>query len=133
MGARLYPQENGGFLQASGLTYHIDASVESSVELNERREFIRVNGSRRVGDVTVGGRPLELDKIYRLASHDYMLKQSGDGFIMFRDCNIVTDEVMIDNQALIRYITERLGGVVGDEYAVSGGSSRIVITGGGVL
>ena len=43
MGAHLYPEENGGFLQVSGLSYTIDASVPSSVVLSDEG-----GGGRRV-------------------------------------------------------------------------------------
>ena len=74
----------------------------------------------------VGGEPLELDKTYTLASHNYMLKNGGDGFSMFGGCNVLQDEVMLDNQVLINYITGVLDGVVGQEYADPYGAGRIV-------
>ena len=50
----------------------------------------------------------------------------GDGYTMFADNTILQDEVMIDNQVLINYIVEVLGGVVGEEYAEPYGQGRIV-------
>lgn len=81
MGARKYPQTSGGFLQVSGLTYTIDAAVPSSVVVDENGAFQSVDGPRRVTGVKVGGQPLELDRVYTLASHNYMLKSGGDGYI----------------------------------------------------
>ena len=46
-----------------------------------------------------------------------MLKNGGDGYAMFKDDEILKDCVMIDNQVLINYIKDYLGGVVGEEYA----------------
>ena len=69
---------------------------------------------------------LVLDKIYTVASHDYMIKNGGDGFNMFMGCKLLQDEVMIDNQVLINYITGTLGGVVGEAYAEPYGQGRIV-------
>lgn len=40
-----------------------------------------------------------------------MLK-SGDGYTMFKDNKILKDEVLIDNQVLINYIVDVLGGSV---------------------
>ena len=104
MSARLYPEPCGGFLQVSGMTYEIDASVPSHVVVDDTSAFVKVDGEYRVKNVTVGGEPLDLQKTYRLASHDYMLKQSGDGMSMFQGCNFPESEVMLDNQALIRYM-----------------------------
>jgi len=104
MGARLYPEPCGGFLQVSGMTYEIDTSVPSHVVVDDRSSFVKVDGEYRVKNVKVGGEALVLDKTYRLASHDYMLKQGGDGMSMFKDCNFPESEVMLDNQALILYM-----------------------------
>lgn len=127
MSARLYPESNGGFLQVSGLTYDLDPSIPSPVVLGEKQEFIRVDGTRRVSHVMVNEQPLDVAKTYRLATHDYMIKQGGDGYTMFQDCNIVEDEVMLDNEALIHYIQEKLNGVIGADYREVGGQGRIHI------
>lgn len=125
-GAKDVPGEFGGFLQVSGLTYEIHTSVPSSVKLDDKGLFAGVEGEYRVKNVMVGGEPLDLEKIYTLASHNYMLQGQGDGYTIFED-NVYTQEsVMLDNQVLITYITEGLGGVVGAEYANPYGQGRIV-------
>ncbi|MDE7246193.1 MAG: bifunctional metallophosphatase/5'-nucleotidase, partial [Oscillospiraceae bacterium] len=110
MGARLYPEENGGFLQVSGLTYTVNENIPSSVKTNDEGEFVSVDGPYRVTDVTIGGQPLDVNKTYTLASHNYMLKSGGDGFVMFKNDKLVKDSVMIDNAVLINYIVDDLGG-----------------------
>lgn len=127
MGARAVPGENGGFLQVSGLTYTVVKSVPSSVVLNDKGEFVKVNGPYRVTNVMVGGAPLDLGKTYTLAAHNYMLKSGGDGFTMFKGDKLIKDCVMIDNQVLINYMVEKLGGVVGKDYANPRGQGRISI------
>ena len=129
MGARLYPEENGGFLQVSGLSYTIDAAVASSVVLSDEGEFVKVDGDYRVKDVTVGGEPLDVNKTYTLASHNYMLKSGGDGFVMFKDDKLLKDSVLIDNAVLINYIVDELGGVVSRDYAAPQG--RITVANAG--
>lgn len=125
-GARAVPSESGGFLQISGLSYEIHTYIESSAKADENTMFAGVEGEYRVKNVMVGGEPLELDKTYTLASHNYMLKNGGDGFSMFAGCNVLQDEVMLDNQVLINYITGVLDGVVGQEYADPYGAGRII-------
>ena len=77
--------------------------------------------------------PLDLEKIYTLASHNYMLLNQGDGFAMFgrNNVTILQEDVMIDNAVLINYIQTMPGN---DEYehVVQGyedpyGEGRIVI------
>ena len=127
VGACEYPIENGGFLQVSGLSYTIDPSIPSSVVFNERGQFVKVDGKYRVTEVIVGNELLVLNKTYTLASHNYMIKNGGDGYTMFMDDKIIKDSVVIDNGALINYITENLNGVIGDEYKNPKGSGRIII------
>ena len=127
LGCSKLPAESGGFLQVSGMTYTIDMNVESTVKLDENGMFVSVEGDRRVKDVTVGGEPLDPEKTYTLASHNYKLKDCGDGYTMFADNLFLQDSVMIDNQVLINYIVNVLGGTVGDEYADPYGQGRITI------
>lgn len=126
MGARNIPEENGGFLQVSGLTYEIHTYIPSSVTLDENGMFVSVDGEYRVKNVTVGGEALDLAKTYTLASHNYMLLNAGDGYSMFAGCPLLLDRVMIDNQVLINYIVNNLGGVVGADYADPYGQGRII-------
>ena len=127
MGARNYPEENGALQQVSGLTYTIDSSIPSSVQLDDKRNFVAVTGPYRVTDIMVNGEPLDLNRTYTLASHNYLLKDGGDGMTMFAGCNIVKDEVMADVDLLSAYVRDNLGGVVGEEYANPAGQGRIVI------
>ena len=125
-GAKDVPGEFGGFLQVSGLTYEIHTYLPSTVKMDEKRMFVGVEGEYRVKNVMVGDEPLDLEKIYTLASHNYMLQGQGDGYTIFED-NVYTQEsVMLDNQVLITYITEGLNGVVGADYANPYGQGRIV-------
>ena len=127
LGCSKLPAESGGFLHVSGMTYTIDLNVESTVKLDENGMFVSVEGERRVKDVTVGGEPLDPEKTYTLASHNYKLKNCGDGYSMFADNVFLQDSVMIDNQVLINYIVDVLGGTVGEEYADPYGQGRITI------
>ena len=127
LGCSKLPAESGGFLQVSGMTYTVDLNVESSVKLDENGMFVSVEGERRVKDVTIGGEPLDPEKTYTLASHNYKLKDCGDGYSMFADNVFLQDSVMIDNQVLINYIVDVLGGTVGEEYADPYGQGRITI------
>ena len=127
MGARKTPAENGGFLQVSGLTYEIHTYVASSVTIDDKGNFVSVDGEYRVKNVEINGEPLDLNQTYTMASHNYLIKLGGDGFTMFLDNNLLLDEVMIDNQVLITYIVDTLGGVVGTNYAATYGEGRINI------
>jgi len=127
MASRNCPKENGGFLQVSGLTYTIDTSKASNVQLDEKDNFVKVNGAYRVSDIMVGGAPLDVNKTYTVASHNYMLKSAGDGMTMFKGSKVIRDEVMTDVDLLSTYIRSNLGGNVGADYANPAGQGRITI------
>ena len=126
-GSKAVPSEDGGFQQASGLSYEVDVSVESSCGKDEDGMFTGIEGERRVRNVLVNGEPIDPDGTYALAGVDYWLLNKGDGFSMFEGAKVLQDRVKLDNQVLIDYITETLGGVIGEEYENPYGQGRIVI------
>ena len=126
------PAEFGGFLQVSGLKFTVDTSIASTVEKDEKKMFVKVTGERRVQDVEVlqedgSYAPIDPNKTYTVACHNYLLKSAGDGYTMFTDNTLLRDEVMLDNQVLINYIVDVLGGTVGSEYLEPYGQGRITI------
>ena len=125
MSSRVAPDENGGFLQVSGLTYDIDTTITTPVVVDDKKVFVEVSGDRRVKNVKVGGYAIEADKTYTLASHNYMLLSGGDGINMFQDNKVVVQPVLLDNQILTSYIKDNLGGTVGEEYSNRYGQNRI--------
>ena len=125
-GARVVPEELGGFLQVSGLSYEIHTYINSSCTSDEDGMFTGVDGEYRVKNVKIGGEDLDLSKKYTVASVDYILKDHGDGYTMFDDATLLLDKIKIDNQVLMDYITETLGGVVGEGYENPYGEGRIV-------
>ena len=124
-GSRAVPGESGAFLQVSGLTYEINPYIDSPCVGDDNGLFASVDGTRRVSNVLVGGEPIDPEKPYTLASHDYMLLNNGDGYTMFDDVPLLLDCVKTDNQMLIDYIVDTLGGVIGEEYADPYGQGRI--------
>jgi 2',3'-cyclic-nucleotide 2'-phosphodiesterase (5'-nucleotidase family) len=75
----------------------------------------------------VGGTPLDVNKTYTVASHNYMLKSGGDGLTMFKGSKVIRDEVITDVDLLSSYIRNQLGGNVGNDYANPLGQGRITI------
>ena len=127
MGAHSYPDENGGFLQVSGLSYTINSGVASPVVLDEKGNFLKVEGEHRVTDVMIAGKPLDVNKTYTLGSHNYMLLDAGDGYTMFKGCKVLRDNVMPDVDVLTTHIEQNLKGNVGQTYSNPAGQGRITI------
>lgn len=129
-GAKNTPAESGGFLIPSGLKYTINTSVKCTCTEDADGMFTGVAGERRVSDVYVGTEetgwtPIDPAKTYTVACHNYKLQEKGDGYTMFYDNVFTIDKTMIDNQLLISYIVDFLGGTIGEEYAAPQG--RITI------
>lgn len=129
-GARAVPGETGAFLQVAGMSYTIDTSVPDSCLKDESGMFAGVEGDRRIKEVKVGDSPLDPEATYSLAGIDYILKQHGDGYTMFDGAEIIQKGSKNDAQLLIEYITDTLGGEIGEEYADPHGQGRIRITDG---
>ena len=123
MAMMLWPEENGSFPHLSGLTFSVNTAIASSVVLNEYEEFIGVSGQYRVYDIKVynseSGKyePLDLNKTYTLAASNYFLLDYGSGMMMLKNAKIIQNDGMLDVEALERYITEKLCGVVGQDYS----------------
>lgn len=102
-GAKFLPEESGGFLQVSGLTYEINTALPSTVEVDENGMFVSVQGQYRVQNVLIDGKPIQLTQKYSVVSNSYMLKNFGDGFTMFADAEMLMDEFILDAEAVITY------------------------------
>jgi len=125
------PGEFGGFDHVAGLTYEYDATIPTPCVQDENKMFDHVDETmeRRIRSVLVGGEPLDPEKTYKLASHDYQLLNNGDGYTMFNGCRVLQESVKLDNQVLIDYITGTLNGVVADGYDNPYGQGRAVSVG----
>ena len=125
-GARALPEENGGFLQVSGLSYEVDMSVESGCVADDNNCLQSIEGDRRVSNVMVGDDPIDEDAVYTVCIQSYVY-QLGDGYTMFAESNVINNSVILDLQALINYLTDTLGGEIGEQYSDPYGLGRIVI------
>ena len=120
-GARGTPVEQiGGFLHAAGITYEIDTSITSTVQMDENGVWTGApTGEYRVKNVKVYDKttgeyvPLDLEAKYNLAGYNYTLRDLGDGFAMFDGAVNVLDYVMEDYMVLANYVKGFADGVVG--------------------
>ena len=115
-GTSFLPKASGGFPQVSGITYKVNKEMQSSVRVNEKNQFVSIDGERRVSDVKIDGKDVDPDEMYTLAITQYLLT-GGDGYTMFADAELLTDTMLVDNEMLIKYIDENLGGIIPEKYA----------------
>ena len=112
------------------MEYEIDVSVPSGCTKDENNMMTGIEGARRVTNVTVGGEPLDPAGTYTVAGINYTLLDNGDGYTAFDGATVLQKGIKLDNQVLIEYITETLGGEIGETYADPYGQGRIRILNG---
>lgn len=127
MGASHYPDEFGGFCQVAGMEYTINSKIPSTVQLDEKGNFYRIGGIYRVSDVRIGGKPLDINKKYTVGGTTYVLKDGGDGFVMFKGSKLLKDGEKSDVDAIMEYIQKQLDGKIGEQYNNPYGDGRIRI------
>ncbi len=103
--------ENGSFLHVSGLTYTLDLSIPSTVQMDDKEVWTGApTGEYRVKDVQVLNKetrayePLKLSDQYNLAGYNYTLRDLGGGFAMLNGAVNVLDYVAEDYMVLANYI-----------------------------
>ena len=117
-----WPIEDGSFPHISGITFSVDKSIPSSVTIDENAFFTGVDGEYRVYDIKILDKksgeykPIELDKKYTFASHNYYLLEYGSGMAMLADGTVIRNDGTLDVEVLEKYILEELSGVVGEQY-----------------
>lgn len=119
-----WPIAEGGFPQVSGLIFHFDTTIKSSVVLDSNGMFVRVDGPRRVSRVRVlresGYEPLDPSARYTIAASDYLLLFGGDG-IVFPSRRVLPmpdglPAVITDLDLVEHYIVDILGGTIPTRY-----------------
>ncbi|MCR5746924.1 MAG: bifunctional metallophosphatase/5'-nucleotidase [Lachnospiraceae bacterium] len=114
-----FPEDFGGFLQVSGVTFDVDLSKDAGVKKDADNMFEAfTSDERRVNNVKVNGVPLDPDKEYTVAGPDFTLFSGGDGFTMFEGEKIETGKQLIDIDVIEEYLNS-FNGNVPEEYAES--------------
>lgn len=91
-GTRQYPNgvSNGGFLQVSGISYVFDGSKPAG---------------ERLVSVSKDGKPLDKEKIYKVATNDYLFN-GGDEYVEFRDARLISNGGLLKD-ILAQYLKEQ--------------------------
>ena len=86
-----------------------------------------IRENRRVSEIKVDGKKLDLKAKYTVAGNEYILLNNGNGYTSFDGAKVITEDAGLDNQHLIDYIVDTLGGTIGDDYSDPYGQGRITI------
>ncbi len=85
-----YGASNGGFLQVSGISYEFDGSKPAG---------------KRLVKVLKDGKPLDRDKVYKVATNDYLVA-GGDNYTEFKEGKSISKGALL-RDVLAAYIKER--------------------------
>ena len=114
-------EENGHFPHVSGLTFSVNTVGD---------EHKRVYNVKIMNAETGNYEALVLDRMYTVASNNFILLECGDGMTMFKGAKVIRDTGILDVEIFEEYIVENLGGVIDETYAEADG--RITFTEGEV-
>ena len=127
VGVSGYPNEHGAFMQVSGMSYVIDSSVPSGLVVDAKGNFVEVKGERRVKDVKINGKPIDLNGKYTVGGTTYVLKDGGNGLVMFKQSKLLKDGIMTDVDAIMEYVQNHLNAKIKEGYENPYGAGRITV------
>lgn len=123
------PKAIGAFPQVAGMVFTIDTTVpyEEGEQYPESTYFAPKNPGARVTIASVGGQPFDPEAIYVVATNDFTAA-GGDTYYAFRYPNATSGYKtgLALEDALVRYVTEVLDGVVGEQYAEPQGRITVI-------
>lgn len=109
------PMEDGQFPQISGFRFNLD---------------INTVGKKRISNVEVLDEksetysPLDLDATYTLCTTDYCV-DGGGMYNVLRGAEVLSENIMLYNQALMDYVSKHLHGNIPERYAKTEGRINI--------
>ena len=123
-GVKASPKKLSRFLQVSGISFKVDTSISSSVEVDENDMFSGVKGNRRVYNVKIGKEEIDPNKSYKI-SFNNIIGGGGDGYPMFGKYEVKFNTNKSSNEALLSYIKEKLNETIPNTYNKT--QERIII------
>lgn len=118
--------ENGGFMQVSGINLTIDTSVESPIKVDDKGIFRGIEGPNRIQGISVkvNGKfePLDPNKEYIIAAPDYISTGSKNGSNKISEDDVI-EKYGVLPEAFVEYF-KHLGGDFSKYKTIEG---RIII------
>ena len=99
----------GGFMQVAGLKFSVDTSVPSTVQIDSKKMWGGKPSAYRVHNVEVYNinekkyEPLDLNKKYCIGGINFIIRNMGDGFKMFKNAELVKDYIGEDYIMMCEY------------------------------
>lgn len=116
------PRGSSEFLHLSGLSVVLDGGNYPTIEMDEAGNVAAISGDRRVREVLVGETPLQIDATYTIALSQGFSYTVAD---ILGDDGVSGAEPLTNREAVMAYISDVLGGTVGEAYKNPFGDRRI--------
>lgn len=123
------PNAVGGFPQVAGMSYTINTSkkYDAKSESYPGSTFYGPETIQRVTINEIGGRAFNENETYAVVTNDFCAA-GGDTYYAFARATSKYDTGIAMDEGLMDYIIEKLGGIIGEDYAKPQG--RITINAG---
>lgn len=119
------PEASGAFPQVAGMVLTVNTGADFvSSENYDGSTYEKPEAIRRVEIDSINGREFDPEATYMVVTNDFVAA-GGDAYYAFSVSESVDTGLAFD-EAVISYITEFLGGVVGEEYALPEGRINVV-------
>lgn len=121
------PTAVGGFPQVAGIEFTVDTTkaYDSNAETYPASTYYGPASINRVTINSVNGREFDENATYAIITNDFMAA-GGDTYYAFASSENKFDTGIPLDEAVMAYITDSLGGVVGEDYAAPKGRIHII-------
>ena len=121
------PAAVGGFPQVAGIEFTVDTSkpYDSNAETYPASTYYGPASINRVTINSINGNEFDLNATYAVITNDFMAA-GGDTYYAFASSDDKFDTGIPLDEAVMAYITDSLGGVVGEDYAAPKGRIHII-------
>ena len=121
------PTAVGGFPQVAGIEFTVDTTkaYDSNAETYPASTYYGPASINRVTINNVNGREFDENATYAVITNDFMAA-GGDTYYAFASSENKFDTGIPLDEAVMAYITDSLGGVVGENYATPKGRIHII-------
>ena len=121
------PTAVGGFPQVAGIEFTVDTTkaYDSNAETYPASTYYGPASINRVTINSVNGNEFDENATYAVITNDFMAA-GGDTYYAFASSENKFDTGIPLDEAVMAYITDHLGGVVGEDYASAKGRIHII-------
>ena len=124
-GVSKLPDYSSQFPQVSGITFDVDSNVASPVITDENGIFVKIEGLRRVSNVKINGKSLDLNKIYNVSLSDYIANGGNGLYNMLTKYEVFNQSSLTDSDATSYFIKNNLNGKIPKKYKEQQGRINI--------